>query len=90
VATPPRDADDRAVSIEPTHVRGVHAEHLADLRGDGREHRVGRGLTRDQRGHAPQRGLLRRGATGIGHVAPRGVEELVLRHDARAPLDPAQ
>jgi hypothetical protein len=39
-------------------VRGVHAEHLADLAPHGGEHGVGRGLASDQRGHPPQRGLL--------------------------------
>jgi hypothetical protein len=47
-------------------VRGVHPEHLTDLRHHGGEHRVGRGLTRDQRRHAPQRGLLVRDSSKLG------------------------
>ncbi|HEU0025415.1 MAG TPA: hypothetical protein VFQ12_12325 [Thermoleophilaceae bacterium] len=90
VTTPLRDADYRAVLVEATQVRGVHAEQLADLPHHGGEHRVGRCLTRDQRGHAPQRGLLLRGAAALGHVAARGIEKAFLRHDARLPFHPAQ
>ena len=48
MATPLRDADYRAVLVEATQVRGVHAEQLADLPHHGGEHRVGGRLTRDQ------------------------------------------
>ena len=44
--------------VEAAQVRGVHAEHLADFPPDSGEHGIGRGLTSDQRRHAPQRGLL--------------------------------
>ena len=87
---PLRDADDRAVGVVATQVRGVHAEHLADLARHGGEHGVGRGLLRDQRGHPPQRGLLVGGSSALGHVAARGEDEAFLWHDARAPLHPAQ
>jgi hypothetical protein len=68
----------------------VHPEHTAGFPHHGCEQSLGGRLTRDQRRHTPQRGLLLRGVAALGHVAARDIEEAFLRHDARAPLHPAQ
>jgi hypothetical protein len=58
VASPLRDADDRAIRVVAAQMRGGHAEHLTDLPHHRGEDLVRRRLASDQRGHAPQRSLL--------------------------------
>ena len=55
---PGGDGADRVVGVVADHPGEIRAEQLADLLGDGGEQLARRHVLRDQRRHAPQRGLL--------------------------------
>ena len=63
---PLRDHGDRRVGLVADHSRVVDAEEPCHLLGDRGEDLRRRRLVRDERRHAPQRGLLLREATRLG------------------------
>jgi hypothetical protein len=68
---------------------GPLAQHPSQFLGDGRESLLRRALTRDQRRHAAQGGLLLGQRGAHGHVPRDAVHDAEVRHRARVPLESA-